>query len=102
MKSTKVPRKLSKELKVSQSTVQRALTQDLGVTAFKWSSVHILTGTNKRRSEESFRALLKRPTDDDIKRTIFLDEKIFTIEENVYTQNQQVMEGPEQMYLLQP
>ena len=73
--------RLAKEMNVSQSSVQRALTNDLNLKPFKKIKSQNLTAVNMEKRFLRSKALLRRFTTPKSNNILFSDEKIFTVEE---------------------
>ena len=82
--------RLAKEMNLSQSSVQRALTKDLNLKPFKKIKSQNLTAANIEKLFLRSKALLRRFTTPKSNNILLSDEKIFTLEEKYNSQNSRV------------
>lgn len=75
-------KKLALQMNVSRQTIKRALKIDLGLKALKRGNCHMLTIPQKEARVKKCKALLRRHGVKKVERILFMDEKIFTIEES--------------------
>jgi inhibitor of nuclear factor kappa-B kinase subunit alpha len=80
-------RKMARQLGVSQSSMQRILKKDLGLTAYRKQRVHGLTNKQKVARVQRCRNLLKRHASCEI---LFSDEKMFLLQDQHNQQNDRV------------
>ena len=83
-------RQMARQMNVSRSTMQRALTVDLGLKALRKSQVQMLSAADKAKRVDKCRAFLRRFTVADTNKIIFSDEKMFTVEPKLHRQNSRV------------
>lgn len=89
-KSSKSTRKLSRELNISRSSVQRIIKDDLGLTSYKKSKVYSLNEDKMFTREEVCRDLVKNFRNGEHKRALFTDEKYFVMQQSYNAQNDRV------------
>jgi inhibitor of nuclear factor kappa-B kinase subunit alpha len=75
---------------VSQTSIQRILKEDLGLTPYKRRKVHGLSMQQRRARLERSKALLQRYGFGDVDRIVFSDEKLFVVEESLNSQNDRI------------
>lgn len=81
---------LSREMQIEPSSMSRILKQDLGLSAYKRHTGHLLTNALKKARKRKSKELLRRHADNGHRRILFTDEKIFTVEESFNKQNDRV------------
>ena len=84
------PKKLALQMGVSTTTMRRALKRDLGLKLLKKGTCHMLSVPQKIARVKKAKALLKRYAPEKVKRILFTDEKIFTVEVSINKQNDRV------------
>jgi len=75
------------EMKISPRTISRILKGDLGMTAYKRCTGHLLTNKLKAIRLEKSKKLLRLYGKKRYENILFTDEKIFTVEEKYNKQN---------------
>ena len=78
---------LAKAMKESRRSVQRALKEDLGLTAFRKRKAHGLTAPQREKRLERSKSLLSQHASENLTRIIFSDEKLFRVEKSHNPQN---------------
>jgi transposase len=89
-KSERSARQLAREFGVSHSTMLTTLKTRLHVRSFKKHKYHGITAAQKKKRLDRARALRSRLARGELPNIIFSDEKIFTLEQAVNTQNDRV------------
>lgn len=82
--------RLAKELKISDRSVRRILKNELKVKPYKIQKAHDLSSSQKRVRLDRSKQLLRMAADGELPSIVFSDEKIFTIEQFVNSQNDRV------------
>ena len=75
---------------VSQTSIQRILKEDVGLTPYKRRKVNGLSTQQRKTRLERSKALLQRCDFGDVERIVFSDETLFVIEEHLNAQNDRV------------
>jgi transposase len=83
-------RKLASEEGVSDRSMRRLLRDDLHLFPYKKRSLHGLSANQKIARLQRATALLERHDDESVKKIIFSDEKVFTVEEKFNAQNDRI------------
>jgi inhibitor of nuclear factor kappa-B kinase subunit alpha len=83
-------RKLAAKLHTSRRTIQRLLKDDLGLKPYKRQKVHGLSIAQKEKRLLRCKRLLRRFPKSRAKSIVFSDEKIFTVEEKLNSQNDRI------------
>lgn len=78
---------MAREMDISPRTMSRVLNVDLGLSAYRRNTGHLLTPALKEIRRLRSKILLKRYAHGAHRRILFSDEKIFTIEEKFNRQN---------------
>lgn len=86
----KTPRQISQMTKIHLSSVRRIIKHDLKLKPFKKIKGQKLTALNKEKRVVCAKKLLRKITDQKLLVTFFTDEKIFTIDPPMNTQNRRV------------
>lgn len=81
---------LSREMQISQKSMSRIIKQDLGLSAYKRHTGHLLTAALKEKRKQKSKALYRRYAKNAHRQVLFSDEKIFTVEESFNRQNDRV------------
>lgn len=81
---------LSREMQISQKSMSRIIKEDLGLSAYKRHTGHLLTAALKEKRKRKSKSLLSRYTKNAHRQILFTDEKIFTVEESFNKQNDRV------------
>ncbi|KAJ4434476.1 hypothetical protein ANN_23038 [Periplaneta americana] len=81
---------MAREVNMSQRSMSRLLSEDLGLRAYRRSTGHYLDARLKKQRVLKCRRLLQRYVNNGHRRILFTDEKIFTIEESFNRQNDRV------------
>lgn len=81
---------LSREMQISQKSMSRIIKEDLGLSAYKRHTGHLLTAALKEKRKRKSKALLSRYAKNAHRQILFTDEKIFTVEESFNKQNDRV------------
>lgn len=84
-------RKMAKQLNVSRETMRRIVKLKLGLVPYRMQKAAILSEKNKKVRLERVRGLLARTRSGEHKRTLFSDEKLFTVEAVYNPQNNRVL-----------
>ena len=84
-------RKMAKDLKISESSIRKVVKIDLGMHSFKRRKIHFLTEKVKAKRLERCKGQLRKHVTHDLLNIIFTDEKIFTIEEALNSQNDRII-----------
>ena len=78
--TSKSPREITRQTRISRSSVVRIAKNDLKLKVFRRHKVQSLTAADKLKRLNACKRLKKRMTQRTISRTWFSDEKIFTVE----------------------
>lgn len=81
---------MAKELKISDRSIRRILKNDLKVKPYKIQKAHDLTPKQQQVRLERAKELLRLAESGQLPNIVFSDEKIFTIEQFVNSQNDRV------------
>jgi hypothetical protein len=81
---------LAKKMKVSRSSLQRTVREDLGFKAFKKRKIPLVPATAPKTRVTRCKALLARHDLQDVTNVLFTDEKLFTIQVKYNPQNDRV------------
>ena len=85
--TSKSPREIARETGISRSSVRRIVKKDLHLKTFRRRNVQLLSNIDKKKRVDACRRLKARMTADRISQTWFSDEKVFTVQTPVNTQN---------------
>src|SRR6478609_4322222 len=88
--TSKSPREIERATGISRSTVKRIAKHDLSLKVYRRREVQKLSGVDSIKRLTACKRLKKRMTDEQIDRTWFSDEKIFTVQTPTNTQNDRV------------
>src|SRR6476469_3854002 len=88
--TSKSPREIERATGISRSTVRRSAKYDLSLKVYRRREVQKLSGVDSIKRLTACKRLKKRMTDEQIDRTWFSDEKIFTVQTPTNTQNDRV------------
>ena len=89
---------MAQDFEISERSLRRVIHDDLGLKSLKRRKVHMLTTAMKQKRLDRSRALLSRATLNVLDRILFSDEKLFTIEQALNSQNDRsVKEVPENL-----
>ena len=83
-------KQMAKELKISQSSMQRLLKKELKVKPYKFQKAHDLTAQQKTVRFKRAKELLRLHESDEFPNIVFSDEKNFPIEQFINSQNDRV------------
>ncbi len=83
-------RSFSWEMRASEWSMSRVLCQDLSLGGYHQGTGHFLTLRLLQNSKRVIKKSLKKCGKDGYRRILFMDEKVFIIEEKFYKQNDQV------------
>ena len=84
-------RKMAKDLQKSRGTIRRIVKEDLGMKPFKMLRRHLISQGSKAKRLERTKKMLQAMRSAGDKVFIWSDEKIFTVEPQVNTQNDRVL-----------
>jgi hypothetical protein len=82
--------KIAKQMNVDRCTIRRILKEDLNVHPFKKTKRQFLTEATKKSRKERCQQLISRLATRNLENWMFVDEKLFTIEESHNPQNVRV------------
>ena len=81
---------MASDIGISATSVRRIAKVDLNLTCFKRTSVQVINDATKQKRLTRSRQLLRRMTEQSVKRVFFTDEKIFYVSPLVNSQNNRV------------
>ena len=87
-------RKMSAEMKISRSSLDRVVKEELMLSSFKRRKVHHLNASIRKKRVDRSRVLKTRYANRTHENVLFTDEKIFTIEEATNSQNDRILARP--------
>jgi len=82
--------KVAKMTGISATSVRRIAKRNLGLKPYKIHKAHELTVTQKKNRLLRSKQLLQRAANGEFKKTVFTDEKIFTVQQVLNKQNDRV------------
>jgi inhibitor of nuclear factor kappa-B kinase subunit alpha len=82
--------KMAKQLHISIGTLNRIISEDLGLTPYKKRRAHGLSKAQEKKRLDRCPQLLERHADTDLEHLVFSDEKLFGTEEKLNSQNTRV------------
>src|SRR5271166_1813765 len=88
--TSKSPREIERTTGISRSSVRRIVKQDLHLNIFKRKKAHLLSDVDMAKRSRCCRTLLHRRGLKNVARIWFSDEKIFTVQPPINTQNDRV------------
>ncbi|ETN73030.1 hypothetical protein NECAME_18540 [Necator americanus] len=82
---------MAKDLQISERSVRRIVSENLGLRSYRLQSCHALSEENKKTRVIRCRKLLERAAQGRHRSFIFSDEKLFTIEAVYNRQNDRII-----------
>ena len=89
-KSQQSVNKMAHQLKISRSSLNRVVKEELGLRPYKKRKIHGLTRLQEKKRLERSKVLLERYADEKLDEIIFSDEKLFGVEERFNKQNDRI------------
>ena len=83
-------RKTAKELKISETSLRRIVKEDLGLKAYKMQCRHLISATSKQKRLDRGKKMLEEIQSATDKVFIWSDEKMFTVQAVMNSQNDRV------------
>jgi len=91
----KSPREIEKEIGISRSSVRRIAQRDVQLRVLKRKKAHLLSDADRKTRLERCRLLLRRRALQHVHKIWFSDEKIFTVQPPINTQNDRLNDTAE-------
>jgi inhibitor of nuclear factor kappa-B kinase subunit alpha len=83
-------RKVAREMKISETTMRRLVSNNLQLRSYKLRKGHMLNARQRQARLEKCKRLLLRFNDEDVEKIIFSDEKMFNVEMSWNAQNNRI------------
>ena len=88
--TSKSPREIERMTGISRSSVRRIVKQDLRLNVFKRRKAHLLSDMDKEKRLRCCRTLVRRRSLKNVDKIWFSDEKMFSVQPPINTQNDRV------------